>query len=146
MIPEKTKAFSLPVILLVIGGAFYVFFRQDIAGLAILPVQDLLAVVRCDTAWLSHLPCGNIMLYTLPDMLWYASLLLLQIAIIKRIGIIGLPVGCVAVALPFLWELLQYFHLIPGTYDIYDLAGYLITLIIIVTCKRKSLLQLLHSA
>lgn len=143
-----TKSFLQDILtatlLILCGGSLYIVFRQEIAGLEPLRETALLETVRLDPAPLKSHAVGRLVLYTLPDMLWYASLLLFQTAFTGRNrAAISLWITC-AIS-PFAWETCQAAGVIEGTGDIADITGYTLTLIIIALCKRKKLSSLFSS-
>lgn len=130
------------LILLFAGGGIYLIYRQDIAGLQFID-NETLEMIKGDPSPLYRSFTGRWVLYTLPDMLWYASLLLLQTTSAPTGSRLSRLILTISVMLPFIWEGGQSLGIIAGTFDIIDCAGYLLTLIIIFSCKRKKLLELL---
>lgn len=137
---------TLPFVLLAGGCAVYLTYRQEIAGLGFMQGSALLEAVKADRGTLAGSAVGRFILFTLPDMLWFAALLTLQTAVAMPRNRPGTIVLLLSAATPFAWEFLQLSGLIAGTFDTVDLAGYSLTLIIIILCQRKRLSELLRNA
>lgn len=83
---------------------------------------------------------------SLPDALWYGSLLILQPRLKFRTPFFkGQLLTLAAISLPFIHEFLQYSSLVPGTGCYYDLLSYSVILLIylsrclILTKSNKSM-------
>lgn len=87
-------------------------------------------------------PVLYFIVYCLPDGLWYASLLLLLKAL-SSYDLFSFATYVLGVASPFILEILQYARIIPGTFDLFDIITYVITLIIINMKSIKRFLQCL---
>lgn len=120
----------LPLILLclIAGTLPYVLFRQEVFFLR--PLRHLLpAPLSLEDSALS-----SWLLYNFSDICWYMALLLL--ADIKPCrDKASKAVKAITIALPFILELGQKAHLISGTFDILDIASYLIILTIYISLK-----------
>lgn len=118
------------LILLLLGVAIYALFRDEV--LFLLPLKEYLpAPISLQSGLWS-----GILVYNLPDALWFASLLLLQtnpFASEPR----GNVITIVALALPFALEGLQAAKIIPGTFDWLDILFYMITLLIFIIKWKK---------
>lgn len=129
---SRSKTYLIALSFLVIGTSIYAFFRVNIIflnyfGDPFIPIKILLK----DTF------LYNIFRYNLPDALWYGALLLIQNNIASK-HVISKLLFYISVSLPFLLEILQYYRVIPGTFDILDIIIYLLTLILFL-CLRKKL-------
>lgn len=129
---SRPKTYLIALSFLVIGASIYAFFRVNIIffdyfGDPFISIKILLK----DTF------LYNIFRYSLPDALWYGALLLIQNNIASK-HIISKFLFYISVCLPFLLEILQYYRVIPGTFDIVDIIIYLLTLILFL-CLRKKL-------
>lgn len=115
--------------LLAIGTVIYGLFRQDIIFVGLLPFE----FYRIE---LGDRPGFGLqmLVYNLPDALWYASLLV-SMSMFLRGGYLNCYILLAAIISPFCLEIGQYFTLLSGTFDILDIAFYLITLLI---CLWKS--------
>ena len=127
--------------LLFIGLCIYYFFRlpiiifsefdffQQLTGIF------LISKPTVDGAW------NYFCFYCLPDALWYVSLLLIQTFFDKEKGWSNRFMIIIAYSLPFLLEIFQYFNVIAGTFDWYDMLTYCLTLILFL-CVKKLFLYL----
>lgn len=127
------------ITLLLIGVAIYILFRKDI-----LFVQFFTGISDGPLFIKSQQPSPILcfIVYCLPDGLWYASLLLLLNALSSDDNFFK-AINIVALASPFILEILQLTKTIPGTFDIFDIITYAITLIIIYMKSIKRFLQCL---
>lgn len=126
----------LAFLLLLIGAVIYYFFRLPILAFVILHIcQQELPV--CDT----ENPLMYFFVFCLPDALWYMSLLLLQTFFLNKGGWLNRILFYMAVSLPFIMETAQYFDLVSGIFDWYDILAYCLTLILFL-CLRKTYLYL----
>lgn len=119
------------IISLVIAIAIYILFRNDIWAIESLGFGGLSTVTK---------PSGilfDFFCYSIPDALWYFSLLILQHRYLRMGTTINIILWYCAVLLPFVWELLQFIGCISGTYDVNDVVAYLITLLIVIIWKRR---------
>lgn len=125
------RRYGLGFILIVIAGAVYIILRPDdiFGGLPVLfPTMSSLKVLI--PKWL---------LYTLPDALWYASLLCFQRPFHYVNGRLTPVLTLLACLTGPLHEALQYLELVPGTFCPVDLLSYCtILLIYIILCLRNS--------
>ena len=134
-----TSKIVLGVVLLVFGSAIYLLFRSKSLYIyqwcALFGLSDMIDSLRYSvhdwniTDWIR---------YSLPDGLYCAAYILLIDAIwhddfrIIKFFIISL--------VPFVTisnEILQYFGLVKGTFDEYDLICYMIPPVIYLTCTYK---------
>ncbi len=127
--------FCLSLLTLLAGSTIYILFRQNVIFLSGVDLQ-LLEMIHI------HIPDGNSsfllywFIYCLPDGLWYAALLLMLSAFENdSTSGIRLPF-LLGIILPFLMEGFQYLGIVSGTFDIYDIITYLITLLIFMLWKK----------
>ena len=112
--------------LLILSGGFYLFFRNHFFGTAFWPtmVQEL-----------SNNEVGRLVLYSLPDFLWISAFLFFTElgtynSILKKyLFQWSIPLFGV------MQEMGQYFGFVNGTFDIFDLLGYLVIPFIYQTLK-----------
>lgn len=133
-IKPKIINFTIGTITLLIGGLIYLIFRQDILALQYIKDCEWLKSIRVEIH--SNSFFINWIIYSLPDALWYYSLLSFMIAFYDK-TIINRILFIIAVLLPFIWESLQYFRVLSGTYDNIDITFYIITLIIFLCFQKK---------
>ena len=141
----KKWTYTVVLLLLIVGSAIYATCRQDVIFLAPLHGTKFLELIKVNITYQN----GNVfiyfLLYCLADVLWYIALLLSQMQFYNR-SIINKILFYFAVALPFIFEILQYFKVITGTIDMVDIISYLITfLIFLILWKRKQLVLLCKS-
>lgn len=131
---NRVNILIVAVILLILGGAIYVFFRDEVIftswihSCTNLPHYGKL--INCDTF------LGRIFLYSLADALWYAALLLVDY-LLRSDTVYSRATTLLTMSLPFILEFLQLCHIIPGTFDWIDIFIYLLTLIIFLLCSRN---------
>lgn len=112
--------------LFLLGCAFYLFFRSDVLAFNVLRIHPF-----CFHHSKNIL--SNFLIYCLPDGLWFASLLFVQLGISSDMDVFMLLLCIVA---PFLLEIGQIAFL-PGTFDWNDMLIYLLTLIIVYLCVKR---------
>lgn len=127
---SATKIYIIAILSLIIGAAIYALCRVDILFLEI--IDDPFKYMKCipNKSVISYF-----IVYCLPDMLWYISLLLIQ----YKLGInlrASKIILYIAISLPFILEGLQYLHVIHGTFDWWDMLCYLLTLILFLCVKN----------
>lgn len=120
--------------LLLIGASIYLLFRQDAIFVSWIDA-DILRYLYIEIPNDCNSRIIYILLYCLPDALWYAALLVLQKPFIQY-GLLSKLLFWACVILPFLMEILQYFGLMPGTFDWFDILTYFMTLITMLLCER----------
>lgn len=129
----KYAGFSL--LFLLLGTLIYCTCRQDVIFLLPLQGSELLEAIKIDIHYNGN-PLIYFFLFCLPDALWYLALLLLQLAFFEK-GVLNIILFFLAMALPFLLEALQYFGVILGTADVYDVIFYSLILIVFLLWHRK---------
>lgn len=116
--------------LLLIASAVYIFFRPEALLHGAVDLSHL-------TPAFINLP--DVLKGSLPDALWYASLLCFQTPLTFRKRRIGPGLTLIACATGPVHELLQAAHAVPGTFCPFDLSAYFIILFLYsVLCLKKS--------
>lgn len=97
---------------------------------------DMIADVRQMRLVPSHQNVPEWMIYSLPDGLWLLSYLyaIEYIWYDEQGGFKSWFLSLMPVAI-VLWEVAQYFGLVPGTWDVMDCASYVISVVIYLTTK-----------
>lgn len=131
---KQRKEYIIALSSLVCGCFIYLFFRRDIIGLELFPIDAPSLVIE-----IKHNIVTDIIIYNLPDALWFFSLLLFQVQFYKKSNLLSRIVLYVSITLPFIWEIMQAYNIIRGTFDIFDIIIYSLVLIIIMVWKRKKL-------
>jgi len=128
----NSTAYWLALACLMAGAAMYALCRIDIVFIQFLGLDSLphlsLNIRNPLVYWL---------VYCLPDGLWYLALLLVQYRMFRKDSFLSRCCLYMAALLPFVIEGLQALHWISGTFDWWDIATYLFTLILFVLCVRK---------
>ena len=127
------------IILMAVGSLIYLVCRQDVIFISWID-HNLLNSIYLPISGHKHNILFYIFLYCLPDALWFASLLMLQIPFV-RFGTQNKLIFLFSVLLPFLLETMQCLGLIIGTFDWLDIITYFITIIIFVLCERKQFIN-----
>lgn len=124
------KRTILAIVSLIAGCLVYLLFRQDILAVYWIGNPKWIEPVRINIGY-----DGNFftycLLYCLSDALWYFSLLILQFQFYDRTIVLCNVLLYASIALPFVLEILQYFKVINGTFDILDIVFYLTVLLIV---------------
>ncbi len=123
------------LLLLLIGAGIYFFFRTSIIAFSLCNIAP-----NEYNAGNTNNPFIYFLIFCLPDALWYMSLLLVQTLFLFERGWLNHILVGVAISLPFFWETGQYFDLVSGTFDWFDVITYCITLILFLCLKKTSLL------
>lgn len=130
---KRIRPYIIALTCLLLGTLIYLICRTDILFVELLH--------------LDYIPINNIntqnkfvywLVYCLSDGLWYLALLLIQYNVLLENSIYSRICAYVAVALPFIIEILQGIHWIRGTFDWLDIVTYLLTLILFLLCVKKS--------
>lgn len=123
----------LAVLMTIIGGLLYIFTRQGIVFFRV--ISDSIinqfnnTIIDCSSTF------QYIIVYCLPDGLWYGALILFQSVFLNN-TIISKTIFGVSILLPFIWELLQLMKVLPGTFDPFDVVVCFFTLIILILCQK----------
>lgn len=124
------------IALLIIGAGVYFIFRTPIR------IFEMLGITQYQIVVLETQNSFNYFLvYCSSDALWYMSLLLLQTFFLAGKGFVNRLLIIIAILLPFLLEMFQYFNIMCGTFDWYDILTYCLTLILFL-CLKKLFLPL----
>ncbi len=130
---------TISFILLLLGTGIYFIFRIPIRIFEMLGITQYQIVVL-ETKKIFY----YFLVYCLPDALWYMSLLLLQTYFLVGKRLLNRLLIIIAIILPFLLEIFQYFEIISGTFDWYDILTYCLTLIFYLLCLKKLFLPLYY--
>lgn len=126
------------IALLIIGAGVYFIFRTPIR------IFEMLGITQYQIVVLETQNSFNYFLvYCSSDALWYMSLLLLQTFFLAGKGFVNRLLIVIAIILPFLLEMFQYFNIMCGTFDWYDILTYCLTLILFL-CLKKLFLPLCY--
>lgn len=124
------------IALLIIGAGVYFIFRTPIR------IFEMLGITQYQIVVLETQNSFNYFLvFCSSDALWYMSLLLLQTFFLAGKGFVNRLLIIIAIFLPFLLEMFQYFNIMCGTFDWYDILTYCLTLILFL-CLKKLFLPL----
>jgi len=128
---QRFNTYIISFCCLLAGGMVYVFGRSHIIFVQFCHLEK----------WSHSLNCENqiiyIIVYCLPDALWYFALLLLQFHFWNMKQFISGFLVVISVLLPFLLEFLQYYSIISGTFDVWDVLTYLLTFLIFCSLCLK---------
>ena len=127
------------IALLIIGTGIYFIFRTPIRIFEILQIIQYQKIVLE-----TQNPFYYFLVYCSSDALWYMSLLLLQTYFLAGKGFLNRLLIIMAIILPVLLEIFQYFEIISGTFDWYDILTYCLTLIFYLLCLKKLFLPLYY--
>lgn len=130
---------------ILVGSLVYVLFRQNIILFNLIGTEDFWASIRVElpknVGFLQYF-----FLYCLSDVLWYSALLILASTFYVRENCFSKFLLAIMILMPFLFEILQFVGMFPGTFDWYDILFYCLTLIIFVLLWiRKSNCLLSHN-
>lgn len=132
------RRIALACVLLAIGSIIYLIFRQNVFFLSWID-EDFLRVFHNDSSFIEKNWLGEFILYSLPDGLWYAALLIILIPLGQINSQLNRSLIIIGILLPFILEILQFFRMLIGTFDTIDLITYVLTFLIIMLCERKYL-------
>ena len=124
--------------LFLIGCGIYAVFRQNVIFLQKFQHSIILQQIKIDVPYDGSF-FKYFFLFILPDMLWYSALLLIMIGLHQAGSYISRITLLIAVVSPFVFEVLQYYHCIAGTFDILDVLAYLLILLNLLLCIKKRL-------
>jgi len=132
------------ILLLLIGGGIYATCRQDVIFLAPFRETNFLDFLKIDISYCDGNILTYFLLFCLPDILWYAALLLLSKHFYNCGSIVNKILFYFTISLPFLFEILQYLKILSGTFDIVDIFFYSLTILFfIILWNRKKISALL---
>ena len=133
--PSILNRAIISFLLLLAGALIYATCRQEVLFLMPFDAEWLARIkIEVDCAECNMLT--RWIIFCLPDALWYAALLNIQLALCDG-GAVGKGLLCLSIALPFAFESMQWLGLMPGTFDWLDIVTYLLTLTIFILCQRK---------
>ena len=122
-------------LLLLAGALIYATCRQEV--LFLMPFDaEWLAKIRIEVDCAECDALTSWIIFCLPDALWYAALLTIQLELCDG-GVVGKSLFGLSVAFPFLFESMQWLGVMPGTFDWLDIVTYLLTLITFILCQRR---------
>ena len=122
-------------LLLLAGALIYATCRQEV--LFLMPFDaEWLAKIRIEVDCAECDALTSWIIFCLPDALWYAALLTIQLVLCDG-GTVGKSLFGFSVAFPFLFESMQWLGVMPGTFDWLDIVIYLLTLITFILCQRR---------
>ncbi len=126
----------LSLLLLSLGAVIYICMRQDIVFVLNLPFE-FKAQTPKEVCYGSP---KYLLIYCLPDALWYAALLFCQLALMSNF-IVSKVILLIAIISPFVLELGQSVGFVYGTFDVLDIFSYLFVLIFFILWYKRSLKQ-----
>ncbi|MBQ3576558.1 MAG: hypothetical protein IJA28_03975 [Coprobacter sp.] len=131
---SQRKEYIIALSSLICGCFIYLFFRKNIIGLEVLSIDTSSLIIEIE-----HNIVTDIIIYNLPDALWFFSLILFQVQFYKKSNLLSKVILYACIALPFIGEIMQKHNIISGTFDIIDVVLYALVLIIVMIWKRKKL-------
>lgn len=117
----------LSVLLLLCGFLTYYFFRPEVVAVSMLHSFVPLPQYRLPGTW--NRSVVQALAGHLPDICWYASLLLAGMCCLPQTG--SRRFALLFATAPLMLELLQGVHMIPGTFDWWDILDYSLTLLLL---------------
>lgn len=126
----------LSLLLLSLGAVIYIYMRHDIIFVLNLPFEFRTQIPK-EVCYGSP---KYLLIYCLPDALWYAALLFCQLALMSNF-IVSKVILLTAIISPFVLELGQYVGLVNGTFDVLDILSYLLVLTFFILWYKRSLKQ-----
>lgn len=130
----------IAIVFLLAGASIYLFFRQNVIFLSWID-PDILNCLHIKVTDDTNVFLMYVFIYCLPDALWYAALLILQIPFYEY-GLLNRLLLYMCILLPYAIEVLQYCRLMPGTFDWLDILTYFITSVILILCERNRFCRL----
>lgn len=129
------KRTIVAIVSLIAGSLVYLFFRQDILAVHWIGNPKWIEPFRINIGYDENI-LTYCLLYCLSDALWFFSLLILQFQFYDRSVVLCKILLYLTIALPFVLEILQYFKIITGTFDILDIMFYLTVLLIVLKIEH----------
>lgn len=122
----------LALLFLIVGGGIYILFRSKtllmfrwFESLGLMNFIDTMRNITKDFA------LSDFIIYSLPDGLWVSSYLLMVDVVVERdLRYTILLWSSLLPGVAILFEILQFFYVIPGVFDIFDLLCYIIPFIV----------------
>lgn len=128
---SNAKSIFLAISSLTAGCLIYLLIRQDIIAFHWIGKPQWMESFRINIGYNGDL-LTYCLLYCVSDALWYFSLLILQFQFYNKEFILCRILLYSTIVMPFTLEILQYFKLTSGTFDIFDIIFYLIALLIVL--------------
>lgn len=128
--------FILASTMLALGGLIYILFREEVIFTSWLRTTLHINPPICGHIVDGDTIVGYIILFSLADALWYGALLLFDL-LLRSDTLYSRVITLLTTSFPFIFELLQLCHIIPGTFDCFDILTYLLTLILFLLCSKK---------
>lgn len=122
-------------LMIITGGIIYITSRYDIIFFRWIP--DSIIYTFREYSMDSSSFIGYLIVYCLPDGLWYGALLLVQRSLMGK-SFISRSIYWISVGLPILWEILQIHPAISGTFDVMDICMYLLILLFLRTITNQT--------
>ncbi len=120
----------ISLLCLLTGAVIYLLYKPSSYFIQALFSAQTVSILREKLSWaMTIFPDTLFIKHHLPDMLWYQSLLFIVLYLyhIKKIFHPGI-IYYFILLLPFILEVLQFVHLIPGTFDWIDIFLYIVLL------------------
>lgn len=133
---KRANILIIASVLLLLGGMIYILFREEVIFTSWLTALIPIDLPLCGNLIDQSTFAGYIILFALADSLWYAALLLFDL-LLRSDAWYSRVMTLMAMAFPFIYELLQLCHIMPGTFDWIDILFYLLTLITYLLCLRN---------
>lgn len=129
---EATERYIIGTLLIILGAIVYILLRPTdiLGGLPILSTS-ILSAKKDIPEWI---------LYTMPDAVWFASLLCFQAPLTFKNGkLTGPTLTVIACLVAPVHETLQILPWIPGTFCMMDMTAYSLIIVLYLTlCFKKS--------
>lgn len=122
-------------LMIIIGAIIYITSRYDIIFVRWIPITiiNTFREISIDNNSLLE----YVIIYCLPDGLWYGALLLVQMTLMGK-SVISRCIYWISIVLPFMWEILQIHDAISGTFDPMDILMYFIVLLLFITIQKHT--------
>lgn len=130
---------ELSLLLLLLGGSIYLLFRSTslvmFSWFKMLKMDGIINILRSN---LNDIQIPYLILYCMPNMLWISSYLIM-IDALKLDYSIKLFWSFIMPFIAVLFEILQIWNIIPGTFDFWDLICLLLPSLLYLrhTLKKK---------
>lgn len=135
----RTIETTISIVALTVGGLIYIIFRSE----SLLMFQWLKEIGIMEYVERLRLEYGHYNIYEwvkncMPAGLWLLSYLLIIDAIWRKENTLTYKIfiGLLPV-LSFCSEIMQYYRLLPGTFDIMDICSYLVAILLFILIKNS---------